>query len=459
VNGSKILDECPKVPASQGFAMKRNARGRGKFHPSEMITDAPVRTPELRCNLAVGVAFKFQIDDLDVRDLLSFEPFLLRARYLFPRGLSLQGSEAPFVARFAGVSKLRLEHSSVSLRQRPPSFAQRDAVSRRPQRESGLRRNLKSNLSIHRRNAEAMACKVFVSCGQRDHERNVAKLIEKLLRDKFNLKPYLAFRTQSLEDIMTITEELRSSDYYLFVDFLRKGQSAQDLPCSLFTHQELALAHYLGFRDMIALQQTGAPLEGFLKYVLSNPEYLDTDADLLEKIEALVRGRKWSSDYSRHLVFSELQTDGPFVYQDQTGSHTMKVWNAKIENRRPDAAAVKAVCILSGLESADKPIPFTDRAYLKWCGQATYENTILPQNFGIVTLCSVHQDEPGLFLVSARDAVPRLPIVQTNGEYRLHFKAFSEGFPLLEFSVDFHLRWEKPTLSVWDSSMANVRGG
>jgi len=302
-----------------------------------------------------------------------------------------------------------------------------------------------------------MAGKVFISCGQRGHERDVAQQIEKLLRDEFHLRTYLAFKTQSLEDIMTITEELKSSDYYLFVDFVREVRDHKDLACSLFTHQELALAHHLEFKDnMIALQQEGAPLEGFLKYVLSNPERFKTDADLLTKIKALVGDRHWSPDFSRNLVFAELQPGGPLVYGDHTGSHTMKVWNAKIENRRPDEAAVRTVCILTDVESSGKSFPSADRAYLKWCGQASYEITILPQDFGIVTLCCTHQDEPGLFLVSAQDVIPRSAILQQNGDYRLHFKVFSEGFPLLKFSVEFHLQWERPTLSQWDSSSACV---
>jgi len=301
-----------------------------------------------------------------------------------------------------------------------------------------------------------VAGKVFISCGQRDRERSIARKIANLLREEFQLQPYLAFKTQSLQDIMTITEELESSDYYLFVDFLRKGDGNEGLPCSLFTHQELALARHLGFRDMVALQEEGAPLEGFLRYVLSNPEHFDTEADLLNKIRALVRNRGWRHDYSRNLVFAELQSDGPLVYQDHTGSHTMKVWNAKIVNHRPDVAAVRTVCILTDIESGGGRFPSTDRAYLKWCGQATYENTILPEDFGVVTLCSTHQDQQGLFLVSARDVIPRSPIVEQNGEYLLHFKVFSEGFPLLRFSVKFHLQWEKPTLSVWDSSSACI---
>jgi len=305
-----------------------------------------------------------------------------------------------------------------------------------------------------------MAGKVFISCGQRNHERDLANRIAKLLREEFHLTPYLAFKTQSLSDIMTITEELRSSDYYLFVDFLRSSDDSRDLACSLFTHQELALAHHLGFRDdMIALQQAGAPLEGFLRYVLSNPEPFDGDADLIERIRDLVRERGWSPTYSRNLVLAAVRMLEPLVYQDHTGSNTMRVWNAKIENRRPDVAAVRAACILDEIESGiGIPYPSPDRSYLKWSGQATYENTILPKDYGEVTLCCTHQNEQGLFLVSARDVVPRSPIVTQNGRYLLRYKVFSEGFPLLKFAVRFHLQCPRPTLPAWDTSIAEIEG-
>ena len=66
-----------------------------------------------------------------------------------------------------------------------------------------------------------MPGKVFISCGQRHRdERETADKIATLLLDEFGLQSYLAFNIQSLDDIMKITQELRSSDYYLFVDFL-----------------------------------------------------------------------------------------------------------------------------------------------------------------------------------------------------------------------------------------------
>ena len=287
-----------------------------------------------------------------------------------------------------------------------------------------------------------MAGKVFISCGQRDSERGCAQEIARILEHEFGLVPYLAFQTQSLDDIMTITDELRSSDYYVFVDFLRESNSPTDLSCSLFTHQELALAHHLGFGEMIALQQKGAALEGFVKYVLSNPAAFSSRDELYSELRRLVGERKWSKSYSRNLVVEPWDT-WQGNYGDHSGAHMMKVWSVKVRNMRPDVAAVGAVCILDCIENTagsqtvrnDSP----DRSYLKWSGQIGYERTILPEDFGVVNVLSVHEDEPGAFLLSSRDAYPRSPILNTPGEYRLHFKIFSEGFPLLRFVVPVSL--------------------
>jgi len=189
-----------------------------------------------------------------------------------------------------------------------------------------------------------MPGKVFLSCGQKPpREKKVAKQIKKLLKDKFNLDCYVAINIQGLNDIMKITGELKSSDYYLFVDFFRKGEK---FPCSLFTHQELALAHHLRFEDIIAFKENGVPSEGFIKYVQANPEPFKTDGELLEKIEIFVKERKWNKDYSRNLIIDHIERVGPFQYGDQTGSYLEYIWHAYILNRRPDVAAVDSACVL-----------------------------------------------------------------------------------------------------------------
>jgi hypothetical protein len=72
-----------------------------------------------------------------------------------------------------------------------------------------------------------------------------------------------------------------------------------------------------------------------------------------------------------------------------------------------------------------------------------------------VNLCSVRENEPGLFLLSQKDFSPRQPIVRDDGNYLLQFKVFSEGFPLFKFRVRFQLR-RKPSVCPWDDSIVEL---
>ena len=295
-----------------------------------------------------------------------------------------------------------------------------------------------------------MAGKVFISCGQRgQQEKGIAEKVRDLL-ESLEFNTYLAFKIMSLNDIMTIVKELRSSDYYLFIDFLRDPKDPQDLPCSLFTHQEMAIAHHLGFKEnIIALQQKGAKLEGFLKYVLSNPEQFENETDLIEKIERLIRERKWSNIFSRNLVIQGIELSGPWNYKDHTGESVDWVCQLKVENGRPDVAAIGTVCILDRVKKLDgSHVDHGDRSYLKWARQAGYERTILPKDHGYIDLFAIRGDRPGLFLHSLRDT-PREPILVENGTYRLSFKLFSREFPLLEFTIKLDILWAQDSSGKW----------
>jgi hypothetical protein len=298
-----------------------------------------------------------------------------------------------------------------------------------------------------------MPGKVFISCGQRPpDETRIATTIKNILKTDFGLDSYLAFKIQSLGDIMTITNELRSSDYYLFIDFVRRPANTYDLPVSLFTHQELSLAHHIGFRDIIALQQDKAPIEGFLRYVLSNPEHFTDEADLYAKVRTLVASRGWSNAFSRNLVLDNLGFSMPFQYTDHSGSFIVCVYQVRAMNKRPDTAATGTVCILDYYVRMSDGARFDspDRSYLKWAGQAGYDRTILPTDYGDIDVLSVHADRLGIFLHSLRDT-PREPIIDANGVYQLHFKLYSRDFQLTEFVVEVNLRWTAPTPPIWSN--------
>jgi hypothetical protein len=290
-----------------------------------------------------------------------------------------------------------------------------------------------------------MTGKVFISCGQAEaNEKAAAASVLELLRTKFNLTPYLAIQVQSLDDIMIITDELRSSDYFLFIDFNR---------LSVFTHQELALAHHLGFGgDIIALRQGGASdMQGFMRYVLSNPTRFDTTDELLEQVKRLVQTKGWNSRYSRNLVVGPTLTrSGAVHYVDHTGQSVQESWRVKIENHRPDTAALGVVCVLDTIRfPSGENYPSADRGYLKWVGHQGYERTILPQTSEEVDVFAIRRDQPGIFLLSTLDVVPRQAIATENGAYELNYKVFARDFPLLRFKVRVSLQWQPTTPITW----------
>src|SRR5262249_42973909 len=86
---------------------------------------------------------------------------------------------------------------------------------------------------------------VFISCGQsgRKDEAQVARDIAARL-EKLGFETYIAIAQQTLRGLKeNIFDELRRSEYLVFVDFKREklGRS-QYHRGSLFSHQELAVA-------------------------------------------------------------------------------------------------------------------------------------------------------------------------------------------------------------------------
>lgn len=300
-----------------------------------------------------------------------------------------------------------------------------------------------------------MPGKVFISCGQREgREKEIANRVAKLLGNDFNLTPYLAFEIQSLDDIMAITKQLSSSDYFIFIDFLRDiKNSKQDLPISLFTHQELALAHHLGFgENIIALRERGVPeREGFIWYVQSNPEFFgrNNDDELIEILKRKIKDKCWTSEFSRHLVINNPKLTDPFFYTDHTGRYYQRVWEVRVDNRRSDIAAVDTVCILDKIENNGELIEPHDRTYLKWSGQKGYRQTILSNDYGKLAIFAINAEKPGIFLNSLQDITPRRAIIDADGDYKLGYKLFSQGLPLVEFQVKVKYRWVPPSKIKW----------
>src|SRR5437763_7178299 len=120
-----------------------------------------------------------------------------------------------------------------------------------------------------------MAARVFISCGQSKdtNEVETARQIGQRLR-QLGFSPYIAVEEQTLRGLQeNIFEQLRRSEYFIFVDFKRErlgDTSPSAHRGSLFSHQELAIASFLEI-PVIALQETGVKRDdGIIRFLQAN---------------------------------------------------------------------------------------------------------------------------------------------------------------------------------------------
>jgi len=292
-----------------------------------------------------------------------------------------------------------------------------------------------------------MQSKVFISCGQgNDEERKVASQIKAWLFDQ-GYAPYVAIETQSIQDVNTsIISNLKSSDYYIFIDFAREQIRIKNgVPVfrgSLFTNQELAVAYVLGFEEVLYFQEENVELEGIGKYLLSNAIPFKSKTEVPSLIETVVKEKGWNPSYSRHLTVGEPSYAGPWQYGDQTGSYLDHIWHLAIKNLRHETAAFDTLVRLDSIVDPNGVSNQSrDRNFLKWAGKRTaYCATILPRDECKFDLFALDQNNNSLLrLHSEEDNLPRQPIINTPGNYILHYQVFSKGFPLLEFDIKLAL--------------------
>jgi len=308
-----------------------------------------------------------------------------------------------------------------------------------------------------------MPAKVFISCGQRERgeEQRVAKQLEEWFTSQM-YDPYVAYRVQTLNDVMAIIEALERSDYFLFIDFCREsllslsGGKLESLGFrgSLFSHQELALAHYLGFGDdVIVLRHRDLQPEGFLRYTQANPVSFDSPDEVVGKVEALVQHNDWSPESSRHFgARMGAKPLTPIRYYDHTTGREGRVshvWGVHIENRQRKRVALNVIASLRELAEVGGQSGSPDKSPLKWAGQQAYAITILPRDEWAIDVLSIdaershrvflHSLADALYLDEETNRLSRPPVIGQPGRYHLTYRVDSVGFPALLFVVELEL--------------------
>ena len=294
-----------------------------------------------------------------------------------------------------------------------------------------------------------MPGKIFISCGQADaEERQIATEVSALIVKQGFQPPYVAIQTQTIQDVnFSIIRELKNADFYIFIDFARekicsRGWFKPLFRGSVFTNQELAIAYLLEFKEVLYLQQEGVNLEGLGKYLLSNAVKFKNKSDVPQIVEQNVKNKRRLPTYSRHLSLGTPTRRQASQFTDNTGTYQQYIWLLEVENLRHDIAAFDTLARLNEITlPTGKKISCSDREFIKWAGKRNaYSATILPKASARFDLFALDQANTShLYLHSERDVTTRKPILNSPGDYILHYQIFSKGFPLLEFNVGLTL--------------------
>ena len=248
----------------------------------------------------------------------------------------------------------------------------------------------------------------------------------------------MAIQAQSIEDVNSgIIRQLERSDYYVFIDFGRESLSwlRRESRGSLFTHQELAIAHRTGFEHVLFFQEDGVKLEGLLRYMGANPTSFGKSQDLVPPVRRAMRERGWRTGYSRHLIAIRPRWEQAII---TTGRLTGRFFYVDIENRRHDVAAFDVIARLEFIRPPDgQVVPSPNRSPLKLTGQGGFSQVIWPASHGAfdVLMISV-APQHNVFLHNALDLATTPPLLTHPGRYELEYAVLARDFPVLRFTVE-----------------------
>jgi hypothetical protein len=287
-----------------------------------------------------------------------------------------------------------------------------------------------------------MPAQIFISCGQaNERERaTAAHLKAALITDGYRV--HVAIQAQSLNDINAgIIRELERSDYYIFIDLGRErlswkpGSRARG---SLFTHQELAIAHRSNFERALFFQQEGVELEGLLRYMGANATSFRRGADLVALVRRAMSNRDWRPDYSRHLIATRPRWESFLI---RTPRLAGRFFFVDIENRRRDVAAYDTVARLEFIRPENgERMPSPDRSHLKVTGQPGFSQVIWPSSHGAFNVLMVGAEPPhSVYLDNALDVAVVPELIKQPGRYELEYAVLAKDLPVLHFTVDVEL--------------------
>jgi hypothetical protein len=294
--------------------------------------------------------------------------------------------------------------------------------------------------------------RVFISCGQRKDadletitaenltlatpELEIAKKIFEELRN-LGYDPYLALEQQTLQGVKeAIFEKLKSTEYFLFIDFKREGLfkygtinfDSGESRGSLFSNQELAIAAFQDF-EILAFQEEGVKgKDGLLGFIQANCKVFSDRRKLPELVMAEVR-EKWRSDWRNEI---ELERGG-FV-DANTPQGPSRFFHIRAGNKHKGRTALNCTGFVErirNLQTGNAIIP--ESVEMKWKGVTKTDVHIISKSFRYLDAIVVSHATPNLATIGLNPYIVDYSgytdyIISTPGDHEIDYVVFSDNF-------------------------------
>jgi hypothetical protein len=292
-----------------------------------------------------------------------------------------------------------------------------------------------------------MRARVFISCGQNKEtdELATAKAIEARLK-ALGFDPYIAVEEQTLLGLTeNIFARLRTSEYFIFVDFKRErlDDGSNKHRGSLFSHQELAIASFLNL-DVLAFQEVGVrQLDGIMRFLQANAISFTDRHTLASVVADNVLARGWRSDWRRALEVRRQpgQYKDARIYLESRFDHgrEARLFHASVHNCHLTLPAAHTFVYLDHIKKQDGgqlvPLPAVE---LKWAGYRYPNALIRPSSSRLFDCCWIDHQQPSVANFNVfSDSTEYTPRIEGPGRFRLRYTALADNFP--EASLDLDL--------------------
>jgi hypothetical protein len=287
--------------------------------------------------------------------------------------------------------------------------------------------------------------KIFLSCGQNKstEEPNFAASLAAAIRS-LGFDCYIAIVDQSLSGLReNIFRQLDSSEYFVFVDFLReklinKNGEVESCRGSLFSHQELAIASYLEMPCLVFQEHGIKQRDGMLSSFHVNPVEFTDRSTLVEVVRKAVAARiesgEWSTTWKNGLHIC-LPTKKFGDAARGVGGPMYRYYHISLHNLHRSMLALNCYAILQSVEVVATGVrPSADSIEIKWAGSNLPNVFVSPKSSRRFDALRIAHGNPTKveFVIPWCDSTEFWPHVEGVGRYRITYSVSSSNFPVAD---------------------------